>query len=159
MSPEEARRRFATAAVARLATADADGRPHLVPVVFAVEGDTVVSAVDHKPKRTTALRRLANVRANPAVTLLVDHYEDDWDRLWWARADGLGTVLDPDDPQAGHAVGLLQARYPVYVARPPAGPVLAVRVTRWSGWAAARARRPGRGAATTSRSLRARPQR
>ena len=72
----EARERFAGARVARLATADADGRPHLVPVVFAVDGDTIYSVVDAKPKRTTALRRLANVRENPRVTLLVDHYDD-----------------------------------------------------------------------------------
>lgn len=137
MTPDEARRRFAAGTVARLATADADGRPHLVPLVFAVDGDAVYSAVDHKPKRTAALRRLANVRANPAVSLLVDHYDDDdWDRLWWVRADGHGTVLDGDDPVARRAVALLQARYRAYAERPPGGPVLAVQVTSWTGWAA-----------------------
>jgi PPOX class probable F420-dependent enzyme len=83
VSTEEARRRFGAARVARLATADAAGRPHLVPIVFALEGDRVYSAVDAKPKRTTALRRLANVRENPAATVLVDHYDDeDWSALW-----------------------------------------------------------------------------
>jgi PPOX class probable F420-dependent enzyme len=129
----EARQRFAAARVARLATADADGRPHLVPVVFAVRDDTVYSAVDAKPKRTTRLRRLANVAENPAVSLLVDHYEDDWDRLWWVRADGRGRVLDADDAEAVAAVALLQARYP---QQHGAGVVLAVDVERWSGWAA-----------------------
>ena len=85
MTPGEARRRFASARVARLATADSGGRPHVVPIVFAVEGDIIYSAVDHKPKRTTALRRLANMAENPSVSLLVDYYDDDdWNRLWSA---------------------------------------------------------------------------
>src|ERR1700750_1480829 len=101
MGPEEARHRFASARVARLATADAGGVPHLVPIAFVVEGATIYSAVDAKPKRTRALRRLANVRENPAVSLLVDHWdEDDWERLWWVRADGTGRVLGPDEPHA-----------------------------------------------------------
>jgi PPOX class probable F420-dependent enzyme len=139
VSPDEARRRFAAARVARLATADAAGRPHLVPVVFAVDGDTVVSAVDHKPKRTTALRRLANVAENPAVALLADHYAEDWSALWWVRADGTGRVVDAREPQARDAVALLCERYPQYSGRPPVGPVLAVEVTRWSGWSATEA--------------------
>ena len=135
MTPAEARARFAAARVARLATADAAGRPHLVPVAFAVAEDTIYSAVDAKPKRTRALRRLANVRENPAVSLLVDHWdEDDWGALWWARADGRGRVLDPDDPEARRAVDLLRERYP---RQRDAGEVLAVEVERWSGWAAA----------------------
>ena len=113
MSPEEARARFAAARVARLATADAAGRPHLVPIAFAVEGDTVYSAVDAKPKRTRALRRLANVRENPAVALLVDHWEEeDWGALWWVRAEGRGRVLAAEEPEARHAVELLSERYP-----------------------------------------------
>jgi PPOX class probable F420-dependent enzyme len=137
MSPDEARRRFAAARVARLATADAAGVPHLVPVVFALDGDTVLTAVDRKPKRTTALKRLANVRANPRVALLADHYDDeDWDALWWVRADGTGRVLDPENELARRAVELLAARYPQHRAAPPDGPVLAVDVQRWTGWAA-----------------------
>jgi PPOX class probable F420-dependent enzyme len=137
VSEDEARRRFAAARVARLATADAEGVPHVVPVVFAVEGHTVVVAVDHKPKRTTALKRLANVRANPRVALLADHYsDDDWDALWWVRADGSGTVHEPGERAAVHAVELLKERYPQHRAEPPEGPVLTVDVTRWSGWSA-----------------------
>jgi PPOX class probable F420-dependent enzyme len=133
----EARRRFAAGRVARLATVDAAGRPHLVPIVFAVVGETIYHAVDAKPKRSTALRRLANVAAHPAVTVLVDHYDDaDWDALWWARADGDGRVLDPQEPEARRAVAALTERYPPYRALPPAGPVLAVDVRRWSGWSA-----------------------
>ncbi len=133
MSPEEARARFADARVARLATADAAGRPHLVPIAFAVAGETIYSVVDAKPKRTRELRRLANVRGNPAVSLLVDHWdEDDWARLWWVRADGEGRVLDPGEPEAARAVALLRARYPRQRAD---GAVLAVDVARWSSWA------------------------
>jgi PPOX class probable F420-dependent enzyme len=102
-------------------------------VVFAVREKTVYSAVDAKPKRTTSLRRLANVAENPAVSLLVDHYDDDWDRLWWVRADGGGRVLDGSVPEAARAVELLRARYPQQRAT---GAVLAVDVQRWSGWAA-----------------------
>jgi PPOX class probable F420-dependent enzyme len=130
----EARARFIAARVARLATADAAGRPHLVPIAFAVDGDTVYSVVDAKPKRTKALRRLANVRENPAVSLLVDHWdEDDWGELWWARADGTGRVLRPEEPEARRAVDLLRQRYPRQRAT---GEVLAIAVDRWSGWTA-----------------------
>jgi PPOX class probable F420-dependent enzyme len=134
VSPAQARARFSAARVARLATADAAGRPHLVPIAFAVAGDTVYSAVDAKPKRTKALRRLANVRENPAVSLLVDHWdEEDWGALWWVRADGRGRVLDPTEPEARRAVEALRERYPRQLAD---GEVLAVDVARWSGWAA-----------------------
>jgi PPOX class probable F420-dependent enzyme len=128
----EARRRFGSARVARLATADAAGVPHAVPLVFALTASTIYSAVDAKPKRTTALRRLANVRANPRVSMLVDHYVDDWTQLWWARADGEARVLDT----APEALTLLAAKYEQYRANPPTGPFLAVEVTHWSGWSA-----------------------
>ena len=136
MSPEQARERFAAARVARLATADAAGRPHIVPVVFAVDGDRVFTVVDAKPKRTRALRRLRNVAENPAVALLVDHYDDaDWSALWWVRADGRGRLLDPAvDDEGRRAVELLAARYPQQRA---VGVVLAIDVERWSGWSAA----------------------
>jgi PPOX class probable F420-dependent enzyme len=131
---EEARERFAAARVARLATAGADGRPHLVPIVFAVAGERIYSAVDAKPKRTRALRRLANVTANPAVSLLVDHYTEDWEALWWVRADGRGRVLDAGDAEeAAQALALLRERYP---QQRGAGTVLAVDVDCWTGWAA-----------------------
>ncbi len=134
MTGAEARERFGAARVARLATADAAGRPHLVPIVFAVDGDVVYSVVDAKPKRTAALRRLRNVAENECVALLVDHYAEDWSALWWVRAEGTGRVLDPEvDGEAARAVELLRARYPQQRA---VGLVLAVDVGRWSGWAA-----------------------
>jgi PPOX class probable F420-dependent enzyme len=137
VEPAEARARFAAARVTRLATAGADRRPHVVPVVFAVDGDTVYTAVDDvKPKATMRLRRLANIAANPAVALLADHYEDDWTALWWARADGTARLLDPGEGEAARARALLAARYSQYREAPPPGVMIAVDVGRWSGWAA-----------------------
>lgn len=137
MTPEAARERFAAARVARLATADAEGRPHLVPMVFVLAGETIYSAVDAKPKRTDRLRRLANAAANPRVALLADHYDDaDWTALWWVRADGVARVLAPEDEEAVRAVDRLVARYTQYREARPHGPVLAVDVERWSGWSA-----------------------
>ena len=137
MSPGEARSRFASARVARLATVDGAGRPHLVPMVFAVDGETIYSVVDAKPKRTTALRRLANVRENPQVSLLVDHYDENWDALWWVRADGRGAILptetEADGGRARRAVAMLAERYPQQRA---IASVLAVTVERWTGWSA-----------------------
>lgn len=132
LAPEQARFRFAAARVARLATADGHGAPHVVPLVFALSATTIHSAVDAKPKRTTALRRLANVRANPRVSVLVDHYSDDWTALWWVRADGVARVLDA----SAESVALLAAKYDRYRATPPAGPFLLVDVRRWSAWSA-----------------------
>ena len=136
LAAQEARRRFATAAVARLATVSGTGQPHLVPVTFAVDGDHIYTAVDAKPKTTTNLRRLRNITANPRVALLADHYATDWDELWWARADGTAALLDRPADMA-RPLELLAARYPQYRASPPAGPVISVLVERWSGWAAA----------------------
>jgi len=126
-----ARERFAGERVARLATADAQGVPHLVPVTFAVRGDVIVFAVDHKPKRSNDLRRLRNIAANPAVSLLADGYDEDWTRLWWVRADGFAAVTaHREEP-----VEWLCAKYQQYADRPPEGPVVRVTVTAWRGWA------------------------
>ena len=121
--------------MARLATVGPGGAPHLVPICFALAGETIYNAVDHKPKRTMRLRRLGNVAANPQVAVLADHYDDgDWSALWWVRADGRGRVLDPESAEARRAVELLAERYAPYRDSPPSGPVLAVDVERWSGW-------------------------
>lgn len=133
---DEARRRFADSPVARLATVRPDGAPHLVPIVFAADGDRVYTAVDDKPKRSRRLQRLANLRAEPRCTVLVDHYDDDWTRLWWVRADGDATVVD--DPSPSHpGLTLLARRYAAYAASRPAGPLIVVTVMRWTGWSAA----------------------
>jgi PPOX class probable F420-dependent enzyme len=136
LTAEEARRRFGGARVARLATVGPAGRPHLVPVTFALDGDTIYTAVDAKPKSTPNLRRLRNIAGDPHVAVLADHYEDDWGRLWWARADGRASVLGPPAQLAG-PLELLAARYPRYRVDPPPGPVIRIQVERWTGWAAA----------------------
>ncbi|EIE99094.1 TIGR03668 family PPOX class F420-dependent oxidoreductase [Saccharomonospora glauca] len=142
MDAATARRLFTAARVARLATADADGVPHLVPVTFACDGDDVVWAVDAKPKTTRALRRLRNIAVNPVVSLLVDHYDEEWSRLWWVRLDGHATINPTDEA----AVAALAAKYEQYRRTPPAGPVVRVRVRTWRGWSASpppAAPRPG----------------
>ena len=121
--------------MARLATTDPDGRPHLVPIAFAVDGDTLYSAVDGKPKRSRRLRRIENARARPEVTLLVDHYDEDWTELWWIRVRGRARVLD-GGPEHDRALALLAEKYPQYRAEPPAGPVLAVDVDEVRTWSA-----------------------
>jgi PPOX class probable F420-dependent enzyme len=127
--------RLAAARVARLATTDPDGRPHLVPIVFALDGSTLYSAVDRKPKRSRRLRRIENARARPDVTVIVDHYAEDWASLWWIRLRGRARVLDAGDERE-RALALLAAKYPQYVAQPPDGPVLAVDIVERRAWAA-----------------------
>lgn len=164
LTAAQARTRFAAARVARLATVGADGAPHLVPVTFALgdlpgkasgeasggtpgdpvgellgdggspHPDTLYFAVDHKPKRSADLRRLRNIAAEPRVSLLADHYADDWARLWWARADGVARVV-PDGAVRDAGLALLRRKYPQYAEVPPRGPVVAIEVRTWTGWA------------------------
>jgi PPOX class probable F420-dependent enzyme len=161
MNPDEARRRFWTARVARLATVDTAGRPHLVPVVFAPLGDNgLVMAVDHKSKTTTRLKRLRNIEADPSVSLLADEYTEDWDHLWWVRADGHARIVPPDAAdeatvvEYGTALARLLRKYPQYRDTPPHGPVIAVAVHRWTDWRAAPFGTDGSGYAADSRSVR-----
>jgi len=134
MTSAEARALFETARVARLATADAEGRPHLVPICFTLDGARIVTAVDHKPKRTSRLRRLENIAVNPRASALVDVYDDDWTRLWWARADGAARSEDPGSSEHGRVARLLAERYPQYLEDPPEGPAIVLSVSQWSGW-------------------------
>ena len=136
MTPDEARARFAAEPVARLATVDAHGSPHIVSVTFAIGGDRVVSAVDGKPKRNGRLRRLENIAANPRVSLLVDHYHEDWRRLWWVRADGTARIV-VDGPELTRVFELLRERYAQYRTVEIIGPAIVVEVESWVGWAAA----------------------
>jgi PPOX class probable F420-dependent enzyme len=135
LSAQEARARFEQSPSAVLGTVDAAGQPHLVPVTYVLsDSDHVYIAIDAKPKRSTNLRRLQNIEANPRVSLLVNEYSDNWEQLWWARADGTAVVTD----FGALADGLLakfQSQYPWYRANPPVGPVIDICVTRWSGWA------------------------
>jgi PPOX class probable F420-dependent enzyme len=121
--------RLAAARVGRLATVTADGRPHVVPVVFAVLGGRIVTAVDAKPKSTRGLKRLENVRATGRASLLVDHYEEDWARLWWVRVDGPAAVVESEP-----AIDALAAKYEQYRAVRPPGPVIVLEPERWRSW-------------------------
>ncbi|HYN71561.1 MAG TPA: TIGR03668 family PPOX class F420-dependent oxidoreductase [Nakamurella sp.] len=153
MTLEAARDRFLTARVARLATVGADGAPHIVPVTFAVvqiedeqaddaeagqptigTAEVIVFGVDHKPKSTLALRRLANIVAEPRVAFLADHYDEDWSALWWVRVEATAHIVTGST--RGRAVQALAHRYPQYAALPPEGPVVGSWVTHWSGWQA-----------------------
>jgi PPOX class probable F420-dependent enzyme len=128
------RRLVASARSARVATIDPDGRPNLVPIVFVLEGDTLYSSVDAKPKESPELRRLANVRARPeGIAVLIDHYEEDWPELWLVRLRGRARVLT-EGSERDRALELLVEKYPRYRDMPPQGDVLAVDVAEWRGW-------------------------
>ncbi|HET6795134.1 MAG TPA: TIGR03668 family PPOX class F420-dependent oxidoreductase [Acidimicrobiales bacterium] len=133
MDPGVARRLVEEARVARLATVSPEGRPHLVPCCFVLVAEVAYTAVDAKPKSTLALRRVANIRSNPEVSLLVDRYEEDWSLLWWVRLDGRARIVE-DVEEAGSARAALRAKYPQYgrVAMP--GPIIAVEVARSASW-------------------------
>jgi PPOX class probable F420-dependent enzyme len=133
LTEEEAQRRLAGARVARLGTAGDDGQPHVVPVTFAMDGDLIYTAVDHKPKKSANLRRLRNIRENPRVALLVDQYTEDWDALWWVRVDGWASVVD-DERSLQDPLDVLADRYEQYQQRRPAGPVIVIQVDHWKGW-------------------------
>jgi PPOX class probable F420-dependent enzyme len=125
-----------SARVAHLSTVSADGQPHVVPVCFALIDEVAYSAVDHKQKQTTHLRRIANVTATGHACLLVDHYREDWSTLWWVRLDGRGRVVH-DPQEVERALTSLRDKYQQYAEIPPTGPVLALDVARWIGWSAA----------------------
>jgi PPOX class probable F420-dependent enzyme len=135
MDEARCRARLSAARVGHLATVRPDGRPHVVACCFALDGERLWTAVDAKPKATPRLQRLANVRAHPWASLLVDHYEEDWDKLWWVRVDGPATVLREGDEHAS-ALAALVAKYPQYEAAPPDGEVIAMVAERWRGWCA-----------------------
>lgn len=137
MDAPAARGLFASARVATLATLGPEGRPHQVPITFALDGDTLYTAIDGKPKRTARLQRLRNLASDPRASLLAHHYDDeDWWSLWWVRADGAGRIVTADDPEHEVAVALLSARYRHYRTEPPCGPAIVVSVSSWTGWRA-----------------------
>lgn len=130
MNEAEAREAFARARVARLATLTPPGAPHIVPICFALDGDVIYSAIDDKPKRTADLQRLRNISSDARATVLVDHYDDHWEQLWWVRADGRARVVSAGE----QAIALLARRYEQYRTRPPRGAMIVIDVERWSGW-------------------------
>jgi len=123
--------------VARLATADSAGAPHVVPVCFALGGATLYIGIDEKPKRrdTAALKRLRNIAANPAIAVVVDRYAEDWSRLGWVMLRGPAAILEPGDAEHAAAQVLLLARYPQLRAMRIDGlPVIALRIARATSW-------------------------
>jgi len=134
---------FAAARVARLATADLDGRPHIVPVTFALGDDVLYTCVDAKPKSTRRLRRLDNIRESGRASLLVDHYEEDWDSLWWVRLDGAASVVEGESDSGTVGLDLLVSKYDQYRTVRPQGPVIVVTNLRWRVWSASDELRPG----------------
>lgn len=134
LSEPAARERLAAARVARLATTGNDRQPHLVPVTFAVDQNMACIAIDHKPKATMNLRRLRNIQENPQVTLLADHYEEDWARLWWVRADGRARIVDPGGAERERHLDVLARKYDQYRRLRPEGPVIVITIERVTGW-------------------------
>ncbi|KQU49463.1 pyridoxamine 5-phosphate oxidase [Rhodococcus sp. Leaf278] len=130
--------RFTDAPRAQLSTINPDGTPHLVPIVFAVAdaGDRIVTAIDWKPKTTQKLQRLDNIRADSAVSLIVDHYTDDWSQLWWIRADGNAHIAESSSPDGTAAIDALVAKYSQYKNNRPEGPVIIVEKLSWRSWSA-----------------------
>ncbi len=135
MDESDTKERFANAPVAQLATVGPNGAPHLVPVVFALHHDLVYTAIDAKRKSTHTLRRVVNIEGNPQVSLLVDHYTDDWAQLWWVRADGVAAIHYSGEEMAT-GYHLLRSKYAQYQRVALDGPVIAVTVQRWSSWQA-----------------------
>jgi PPOX class probable F420-dependent enzyme len=134
LEPDEARTRFGAARVLHLATSSREGQPHLVPCTFALDtAGQIVIGIDHKPKSTLNLRRLRNIAENPKVSVLADEYDDDWNRLWWARADGTAAIERDGAEQDAHW-HLLRARYRQYDGQTLTGPVIAITPSTWSGW-------------------------
>lgn len=133
------RARIDAARSAHLATASADAAPHLIPVVFALNRDAVYIAIDEKPKTTTRIRRLRNIEENPQAALLIDHYDDDWTKLWWIMLRGRAEILTPGTwtaSEANDALSALRTRYPQYAAHAleerPLIRLTITNVTRWS---------------------------
>ena len=132
----DAQYRFLAASrVGHLATADTGGVPHLVPVCFAVDGQSAYITVDEKPKRTDIpLKRLRNITENPAVALTVDRWDEDWSRLAWVMLRGRAVILHVGD-EHDRAQALLRERYPQYRAMDIAPlPVIAIRIARVLAW-------------------------
>ena len=134
LAVEQCQSLAATARVGHLGTASAAGLPHIVPVTFVVAGQHVFVGIDEKPKSSTDLKRLRNLRENPRAALLWDRYNEDWSKLWWVRADGVAEVLE-DGIAWADAWAALNDKYPQYSRRAHEGPVISVTVGRWTGWA------------------------
>jgi PPOX class probable F420-dependent enzyme len=134
LSRGDAVQRLISARVGYLATVRADGRPHIVPIVFALDGDRIYSIADPKPKAGLDLVRHRNMAVTRAVSLLVDEYDEAWDRLWWVRADGTGRVV-ADGPERELTIRLLRSKYPQYETwTAPFGAATVIEIERIASW-------------------------
>jgi PPOX class probable F420-dependent enzyme len=134
MNRAESLARLAVARSGHMATVRPDGEPHIVVVTFALIDEHVVTAIDHKPKTTQRLQRIVNIESHPSASFLVDHYDDDWAKLWWVRVDGAAAVHE-DGALHQHAIESLTIKYPQYEERPPEGPVVTIALDDVSWWA------------------------
>jgi PPOX class probable F420-dependent enzyme len=123
--------------VAHLATVGSDAQPHLVPVCFCLDHNSIYITVDEKPKRTDIpLKRIRNIQENPSVAVTVDRWDEDWTRLAWIMLRGRADIL-ADGEEHDRAQHKLALRYPQYHGMNLAPlPVIAVRVRRILSWGA-----------------------
>ena len=133
VDPRTAEQRLAAAPLGHLATVTPEGRPHLVPCCFVLDGDWIYTAVDAKPKTTVALQRLQNIRSHPAVCLLVDAYDEEWSDLWWVRVDGRAEVWESGSRRQ-RALDVLADKYRQYRETRPPGPVIGIEISGWRSW-------------------------
>jgi PPOX class probable F420-dependent enzyme len=136
LTPQQCHERLAGQRHAVLATITPDGRPHAVPIVFALDGERLVTAVDAKPKSTRDLQRLRNLRQRPRAAVLAERYDEDWSLLWWVRVDTVARVIDAPTDVVRLGAGLLAQRYPQYGGTAPAGPLIVLQAVAWTGWSA-----------------------
>jgi PPOX class probable F420-dependent enzyme len=134
LAPDQVRQRFDRARIGYLATVTNDGAPHLVPVTFALSHNAIVTVTDSKPKSSTRLQRHRNIEAQPLASMLIDHYDEDWNTLWWARADGDADLVRPTNPGYVEAISALIGKYPQYSDNRPDGLMIRINVRRWLGW-------------------------
>lgn len=125
--------RLSASPIGHLVTVRPEGAPHIVPVTFAIVGSRVVTAIDHKPKSTVRLQRLANIETNPSVSFMVDHYSDDWEQLWWVRVDGDAEIMNAGSV-FDSAIGALRAKYHQYRQVTLDGPVISITTDRIRYW-------------------------
>jgi PPOX class probable F420-dependent enzyme len=125
---------LAESRIAHLATIRPDGRPHIVPITFAVTDETIVTMIDHKPKTTSRVQRLRNIEANPSASVLVDEWAEDWERLRWVRVDGTASIHSEDEVWR-RAREVLVAKYIQYSDQPPEGAAIAISIDGLTSWA------------------------
>ena len=124
--------------VARLATADRDGQPTVIPICYVFDGDNIYTPIDEKPKSVAAgsLKRVRNIESNPRVALVIDEYSEDWSKLVYVLITGVAEIISPDVVEHGRAVGLLREKYRQYrsmaIDERPMIKITPTRIKRWT---------------------------